>query len=381
MVSGLDQVGTNAAAWLLNAGAWSERWSRREVVPSFQSAVPVVLVGALWRSRHEPVTAWRDVLATTGGDLSALPEWPGLPLTSVWVNAAAASLLMEAGTLDDVVRLAIQRGWRVIRHASLDGWMDDRVRVLEVVTSLQRGGAERLVLDLHAGLKTAPLITTHLCVVGSPTRAAFTMPDDAIQLGVGVEPEARAAALVEVMSHMGCDVLHAHLLDGVVIDLLTAAGVTVLLTLHNSRAGWQPGYEVLKANGKLMLAACARTVEDEARAALPDVPVRTAWNGIAPTVAGLCEAGPDKLGSSDEDGWLMSNEALRLRGHRHRLRTITLVSVANPRPQKRLDRLPAIVAVLVARGFDARLVLAGEASRGHPVAEAEEEKLKLAAEQ
>ncbi len=48
-----------------------------------------------------------------------------------------------------------------------------------------------------------------------------------------------------------------------------------------------------------------------------------------------------------------------------------LVNVANPRPQKRLHLLPAIVAALHAQGQRAALVLAGEPSHGNEIAEAE----------
>ena len=375
-ITALSEVDSDdASTWLVPAGAWSERWSRGDVVPEFQGASPLVLVGAVWQARHESVSSWREVLMATGGDLSALHEWPGLPVGSVWLNAAACVVLNEAETLDDVLRLALIKGWRVIRHTSLDGWMDECVRVLEAVTSLQRGGAERLVLDLHSSLVKSPLLTSRLCVVGSPTREPFATPEETIQLRVGIEPEARANALIEVMRHTGCDVLHAHLLDGEVIDLLTAAGVTVLLTLHNSRAGWQPGYEMMQGHGKLMLAACAQTVEREARALMPALPIRTAWNGIAPAIAGLGEAGAEALSSLASDAWRTSNEAPRPRSQ-----PITLVSVANPRPQKRLDRLPGIVAALLARGYDAQLVLAGEAARENPVAANEVAKFCAAAE-
>lgn len=356
---------SDGSLWFMPAGAWSERWSRGDVVPAFQGATPLVLVGAVWQARHEPVAAWRDVLMATGGDLSALREWPGLPVASVWLNAAACAVLNEAETLDDVLRLALIKGWRVIRHTSLDGWIDEHVRVLEAVTSLQRGGAERLVLDLHSSMVKSPLLTSRLCVVGSPTREPFATPEDTIQLRVGIEPEARASALIEMMRHTGCDVLHAHLLDGEVIDLLTAAGITVLLTLHNSRAGWQSGYETMHGHGKLMLAACAQSVEGEARALMPALPVRTAWNGIEPAAAAL-EPQPRHIGSE---------------APRQPSQPITLVSVANPRPQKRLDRLPAIVAALVARGYDAQLVLAGEAARENSVAASEVAKFCAAAEQ
>ena len=91
------------------------------------------------------------------------------------------------------------------------------------------------------------------------------------------------------------------------------------------------------------------------------MPVRVAWNGIDPAA-------------------FASTPARRAAGREFRRRLglgphdFVLLVLANPRPQKRLDRLPDVLAAtraeLARAGSrrEARLVIAGEASRSSPAA-------------
>ncbi len=357
-----------AGAWLIPAGGWNVSWKHTSSLLAQlrdTSPEPLVLVGAQLDDRGHPTAGWAEVLRRTGGDLSGLTEWPALPVASAWVSPPAARAHFSAGPdLDARIRSALQARWRVIRHPALDGWWDPRVRVLEVITSLQRGGAERVVLNLHDALHDSPLVTTRLCVLGSPTREAFSAPAGTIQLRAGYDAPARAQALLEVLRASGGDLLHGHLLDGEIVNRLTAAGAPVLLHLHNARPGWPASHESLASHGRLMLCACARAIESAARAAHPSVPARTVWNGVQ------LQPAPDR--PKTEISW---RERLSLRSEEW-----LLVSVANPRPQKRLDRLPAILAALLQRGRSARLVLAGESARSQAAGDAELTRLMAAAE-
>src|SRR5262249_60895464 len=100
-----------------------------------------------------------------------------------------------------------------------------------------------------------------------------------------------------------------------------------------------------------LLLACSQAVEADARAARLPVPVRTAWNGIdfAPF-----ERTPALLSRAAE---VRRRLSLAPDG-------FVLLALANPRPQERLDALPAVLAATRARlaHRDARLVIAGEAS-------------------
>src|SRR5207244_2621333 len=111
-----------------------------------------------------------------------------------------------------------------------------------------------------------------------------------------------------------------------------------------------------------LLVACARAVESELVGAGLPVPVRVAWNGIDPAA-------------------FASSPARRAAGRAFRRRfglgphDFVLLALANPRPQKRLDRLPGVLAAaraeLARRGVrrEARLVIAGEASPSSPSAQ------------
>ena len=107
------------------------------------------------------------------------------------------------------------------------------------------------------------------------------------------------------------------------------------------------------------MVACSLAVEDEVRAEVNEIPIRTVWNGIKlPTLPG---ASALHLPRENPD--------------------FVLTAIANPRPQKRLERLPAIAAELQRQfrlsGSDRRVKLriAGEASKDNDSAKGSIEKL------
>ncbi len=138
--------------------------------------------------------------------------------------------------------------------------------------------------------------------------------------------------------------LHLHLTNADETRALSASGIPVIATVHNSREGWPSGWETLKKGEVSLLLACSQAAESELRELLIEIPVRTVWNGIQPN--DFPERPRPQTGSR-----------------------FTLACVANPRPQKRMERLPGILAAtraeLVARGIHdpiVKLVIAGEVS-------------------
>jgi glycosyltransferase involved in cell wall biosynthesis len=163
-------------------------------------------------------------------------------------------------------------------------------------------------------------------------------------------------------------VIHAHLLGAAEIKALRPHGIPVVLTLHNTSQGWPADLTMLEEKDLRLLAACSLGVTADARRLLPRLPVRTAWNGIdwrrfqlTPEVSARGVRLRHSLGLCEAD--------------------VLLVALANPRPQKRLDRLPAVVAALQALCPDRRilLVVAGQAAAFHPEAAACVEAVKAAA--
>jgi glycosyltransferase involved in cell wall biosynthesis len=231
---------------------------------------------------------------------------------------------------------------RIIHWSPLDlAATDERLAVYQIVTSLQHGGAEKIALDLALSLPGQD-IATRLIVLGKPHRRPFDAPPGTLDLSHLPRSE-RAAFLARLAIRSGTDVLHVHLTDADETRMLSQSGIPLMATVHNSRAGWPRGWESLESGDVSLLLACSQAAGAELHESLPHLPSRTVWNGIRPNLF------PETPLPPADEGF-------------------TLACVANPRPQKRLDLLPAIVAAtrdeLVARGIDRplRLVIAGEAS-------------------
>lgn len=230
---------------------------------------------------------------------------------------------------------------RIVHWARMDLAPDDpRLFVMEVVTSVQHGGAERITCDLAENLPRHG-VRSRLVSLGKPHRAPLATPGDLLDLS-HVTRSARAGVLAEIAVATGVDVLHLHLTNADETRAISASGIPVMVTVHNSRAGWPQGWESLRKDDVGLLLACSQAVEAELRELLPDLPVRTVWNGIQPN--DFPERPRPQTGNH-----------------------FTLACVANPRPQKRMERLPEILAAtraeLIARGMAepvVTLVIAGE---------------------
>jgi glycosyltransferase involved in cell wall biosynthesis len=308
------------------------------------------------------------LFARTGGDFARVhgfPEPVALFLDSIAATAMAAS---GVSTWEEITRASLEQ-LRVVHYAPLDVYDDKGLRVLQVITALHRGGAERLTLDLMAELPACN-VRARLATLGRPMREAFAAPAGTLDLsGAAGDHEARAAALARVAIAFGADLVHGHLITSSDVRRIAAAGLPVMLTVHNTRPGWPEGLSELQPGEVVLLAACAQAVEAEVRAAKIPVPVRTAWNGID-----LREFQPSPehiaAGARWRQTWGFGED------------DYVLLAVANPRPQKRLSLLPAVLADLrakLATGRQARLVLVGEPLRGNLDSERYVEETRAAA--
>ena len=323
--------------WLIAAGAWSSRTA----LNCPQSAQPLALIGATTELPAQPgaptlpTKAWCDSLQLHGGELkdhlNALPE-----VQSLWLNSAAIRETGNDISMAALLKRATDAGWRIVRHAPFDVHFDDRMRVLEVVTSLQRGGAERVALDLHRTIENRAM-TSRLCALGSPTRQPFPTPQHTVSLAkLPFDPISRAEGIDDIARRLGMDLIHGHLLEAKTIEWLDAKAWPQVVTVHNQQLGWQPGFSSLGKCDDLLLAACSLRVEKELAQVLPHQKARTVWNGI------------DTISLSPKE--------------RPRSEAPTLIAVANPRPQKRLPKLVDVLGELHSRGYNARLLMAGEPS-------------------
>jgi len=342
-------VASAGPAWLLRSGTWPLGAAWRALPPS-ATGRPLLALGAV----HG------DSAAARGWDAPRDLEREGLPpVASAYLEAPLCGFLAQTldgqGLDEALAALCAKRGPRVVRVAALDVAEDERLRVAEIVTSFQQGGAERLAMELAAALAEQPGITSRLVALGGPTRASFEPPLGAKLLEWEREKNValRAPRLAIALVADGIDVIHGHLLEADDARALAASRVPLVLTIHNERPSWPLGLESLSREDAVLLVGCARAVERDLRAAGLRLPIRTVWNGIdverlAATDASA-SAWREKLGIGAAD--------------------FVLLAVANPRPQKRLERLPAILArldeALAQAGIrrTARLVVAGAPSR------------------
>lgn len=321
----------------------------------------------------EEAQGWDAVLARTGGELDRLArpgphaqespatacdvDWRAYPALCdpaiVYWDERATRALRAVGppSLAELIRFSFER-LRVVHAASLDVWADEGLRVLQVVTSLQRGGAERVVLDLAAELP-GQNVRSRVATLGTARRATFAPPDGLVELAKRTAKGATPAALIpELATQFGADIIHAHLLSQDDLRLAGSAGHPLVVTVHNTQPGWPPGLGEAGGNADALYLACSHAVAAELRAAGVSGPVRTAWNGIEIGAFEPTEA-RRAAGRELRSGWGFGPSDL------------VLASIANPRPQKRLERLPGILASVrrrIGRGQEARLVLCGDFS-------------------
>jgi glycosyltransferase involved in cell wall biosynthesis len=170
--------------------------------------------------------------------------------------------------------------------------------------------------------------------------------------------------------NFGADLVHAHLLSADEMRAIRASGFPLVVTLHNMPEAWPVGIRDGGSPVADLILACSRTVSEQAEAARLGAPVRTVWNGIDPSSVATSES-REKVRSDWRKrlGWGADD--------------FVLVVLANPRRQKRLERLPPILVALQERlgARRVRLLLAGEPARGSGDAEEAQAMLATAIEQ
>ena len=348
---------------MIEAGAW---FVRKEALPAIHASATGRALIALGAVRHSPdsehpfAEEWSTFIKTSGGDLDAAQMAPRHLCAYLETTAARhfGQILRRENTAKDAwTRLLSARDFRKVHLPALDVHESAELRVLQVITSIQLGGAERVTLDLAHELSRHGLAVA-VAALGRPTRAAFPEPPHFHDLSrTPCEPVARGDAIASAAREFGADLVHAHLISADEAREIRARGLPLVITLHNTRDGWPAGVGVRDFPADLII-ACSRAVEQQAVAAKLCAPIRTVWNGIEPAIRPGCEM-------RGRFGWSAGD--------------FVIVAVANPRRQKRLDRLPAILARLQSRIAPrrARLLIAGAPALGS--VDAEEAAASLAA--
>jgi glycosyltransferase involved in cell wall biosynthesis len=350
--------GTDGPILLARAGTWLAGHARLPPIPPSATGRPLVAIGAL---RHDET--WVRHLARCGGDLqrrswlpSALPE-PGLVYLESAARFSLAALLGSGRTIRDAIaRLSHDRRFRAVHLPALDAHHDAALRVIQIVTTIQVGGAERVTLDLAEEL-TRQHVRVCVAAFGRPTRLAFPEPAVFADLSnVPNTPADRADAVAALARSFGADLVHAHLIRPTEARAIKARGLPLAMTFHNMPPAWPAGLAEAEDSADFYF-ACSRAVETAWRdcrgsSQLPQssvrTPVRTIWNGInakpfTPTAELRAAAAVWRV----ERGWGAAD--------------FIVAAIANPRPQKRLHLMPAILRELQIRmpGRAVRLVFVG----------------------
>ena len=326
-----DAIDAARPAWLLRAGAMPER------LPALPARAPgqpaTTYLGIEVDDTGRPLADWLALVEAHGGSrmpgAAALPRWV---VACVEAPESLRQALRHHPSVAQALGAAHASGRTVVASGIRARWSAD-VRVGLLIGTLHRGGAERVTLDLATRLPACG-IATRLVTCFEPKRDALETPADAVQLhlqgGDLVERADRA------FKRWGADVVHAHLVEARVLRRLTRLGHGVFTTAHNARAGWPSGHDTLALADVELALGCSldvtrqlREAVDAASKGLAGLPVRTAWNGIAPLrapVPGTRARVRRELGIAED--------------------ALVVISVANDRPQKRLHLLASILAAL-----------------------------------
>ncbi len=328
----------NEPQLLIEAGAWFVGKDALPQIPASATGRPLIALGAIRHLSHLHAEQWRTVLQKSGGDFDSAGNLP-TPACAYLEAPAAKHLgaLLKRGCDTSAAwsRLLDARAFRKVHLPALDVREFAGMRVLQVITSIQLGGAERVTLDLAHELSRQG-VAVAVAALGRPTREAFPEPPDFYDLSrTPCEPAARGEAIAKSARDFGADLVHAHLVTADEAREVRACALPLVMTLHNMPEGWPSGINAPNIPADLIL-ACSRAVEGRVKT----TPVRTVWNGIEP-------ATQSGKGMRERFGWSSAD--------------FVILAIANPRKQKRLDRLPAILVHLQSRIAPrrARLLIAG----------------------
>ena len=379
----LDAIANDVPLWILQAGSWLQR-TRWRCPPQSSTGRSLIAVGlprpsSFGTGPSEEIQDWERVRRESQGDVESYwrAKNPSIIPASVWIDSRGAARLRKNFRVGLGLEQAIQSEMqnpenRLIFWPDLDVGFDRRRRVMQFITSLQRGGAERLAIDLHECWLKLPDFSPMLVALGAPTRDAFPNPQAFLELSHRGSRPARVEAATNLVQAFGADVVHSHLLHRAELQRLASTGVPQLVTIHNARPGWTFETEHLTAADASLLIACSMAVEKDIRDARMPVPCRTIWNGIDHS----------RYRSTDDERCVARKVMVsRLEIPEDAL---LLTAVANVRPQKRMERLPRILqlAQKLLQGSTSdrpiHLLVAGEQSSGNELSAQSEEQLSQA---
>lgn len=352
-----------AGVWFLRAGSWLARPGAWQAPLPSATGRGLCAVGLPLAPGGQGLAAsvWARLHRQTGGDFSRLTTTAEerAELTSIYWDSRALATLNAEDTLEAWLAASFAQG-RAVHFPPLDACLDHRLRVLQIIPALHRGGAEQITIQLCRDLNRLGTPTA-VALLGRPGRQTLPPPPQVLDLSAIPRRQDRHQRLARCVAASGIDLLHTHLLTGADMRAVAASGAPQVVTVHNTRAGWPEGLDQVGRQDVALCVGCAQAVAREWDARR--IPIRVVWNGIDPS---RCAPAPEAIarGLALRRGWGFQPEEW------------VLLALANFRPQKRLHLLPEILQAtrdLLAgdpRAECVRLVIAGEALTGHPEAQA-----------
>jgi glycosyltransferase involved in cell wall biosynthesis len=331
-------------------GEPSIAWSKEELCQVLKGTTGPILclkAGAVLAEEWRPIPA-----SATGLPVLALDEYLLSEAKAIYTSNGKG-LGEELEVVPNLESLDVEKKARLVKLPQLRTYWSKEIRVLQLVTTIQTGGAERMTLDLAHVLN----------MIGSPTwvgvtikskRAGFPIPPKYIDFSDLKNWEEKKNAIVRFVEKEQIDIVHAHLLTAQECSSLHETGIPIVSTLHNTANAWPEGMTGTHWKTDLLI-ACSKAVAKEIQNQGLTIPHRTVWNGInggayKPTkeTRAAGKTWRKQQGWGDQD--------------------FVVISVANPRSQKRLDRIPAILNKIPRK---VRWIIAGEAQTNRDGQEAQ----------
>ena len=344
----LDLAGhAQKSLWMLEAGAWPIHPLPHSVLEAIVGE-RLVGFGAIKHDRFgvvpsdESAKKWERSNCLLDRDTDTGDSVPEDPTT--WSSIFIPNGMLDAvhgynpsGEFREYVRdvLNADGGERIsrVRIDGLDVRIDCRLRIAQVITSVQRGGAERIALDLHHYWLRQD-VHAALVAIDPSRRESFPIPPCFVHYYDRNHRDQRVDACVKFIQRFQPDAVHTHLLSRKEHAAFACLGIPTLTTLHNMERGWPREFRETGDQELDLVVSCAKAVERQAVQSLPGLQHRTVWNGIS--------------------GRQFRLEPETRENHRNRIRSAygiqdgdwVLLALANPRPQKRLERIPRIMSYL-----------------------------------
>jgi hypothetical protein len=249
--------GANEALWLVRASAWQPCPRPIRRIPQSASGRPLIGLGNTGKGACDSIY---------------LEPEPAHALSTHLERGATVSIAIK--------KLAGARAFRCVPLHDIEVRSDSGLRAVQLVTTIQIGGAERVTLDLAEECNRMG-VRTVVAALGEPTRRAYPKPHYFADLSdTPLNAESRAAAIERLCLEWGADVVHAHLIKASEAEAIRARGIPLAVTVHNMPASWPAGYlDAAKPIADLLI-GCARAVSREVEIRMPNTTARTVWNGV-----------------------------------------------------------------------------------------------------